>query len=575
MKPYINILGHDIYTYGIFIALGLIVAGIVFLMLGTKYAKFIDIIEFLFYVCLNSIITAKVVFLISAVPDIIANPAYLNACLLEGGFNFMGGLMGSLFTAIYMCKRRDMSLPRVLSAFVIAICIGHSILKVGCIFNGCCYGLAHTGIFSIAIEGVGSTFAIQMIESILSLALFVFLFVLFQKVEYKDESKIHIYFMLLYPIIKFVIEFFRGDAIRGVYILSISQWLCILLFLMGLIFLAKNSMSKPKEQPSVVTYSKLRHKKNTAYPGNLNPVVKSTSVDSVKAVEPTVAPVIEPLEESDDAIEEYSFDDTSLNTESLEDIDTFDNVDRASMGVAEVQDIEFAPIDDEPEDTVSDSNTDFVFPEFDSLDVLRSNDSNLDTAKAKKPRKSKSIAEPKSTVKKDKTAKKAPKVEKSVDVEQVSIKETKPAKAPKVDKTPKTPKTTKTKEKKATSSKKSVTTAITSSESKATTAIDALARLKALEELKHSVTEPTVNNTTKATKSTKTKKSITNEAKADSVDTTKKTKSATKSKTSKRKSNETDKIIDKMTGSNILDEATRLEIDKLLADFGVNDEDSK
>ena len=41
---------------------------------------------------------------------------------------------------------------------------------------------------------------------------------------------IYIY-MLIYPVVRFILEFFRGDEIRGIWFgLSTSQWISIALF---------------------------------------------------------------------------------------------------------------------------------------------------------------------------------------------------------------------------------------------------------------------------------------------------------------------------------------------------------
>lgn len=258
MSPIITIFGHEVYAYAVFIGLAIVVSVLTFFMLGTKYAKLIDSLEFLFYAALNAVVSAKIVFFISAIPDIIANPLYLHACLFEGGFNFTAGLVAALITGYVMCKRRDMSLPRVMSAFVISICIGHAILKIGCIYNGCCYGWPHEGLFSINVAGVGSVFAMPMIESLASLGLFTALFILYMNTDFKEDSLVHIYFMVAYPVIKFILEFFRGDAVRGVYILSVAQWLCIGLFIAGALMLTPHILARYKKPATKVEYIELK-----------------------------------------------------------------------------------------------------------------------------------------------------------------------------------------------------------------------------------------------------------------------------------------------------------------------------
>lgn len=86
-------------------------------------------------------------------------------------------------------------------------------------------------------------FPSQIIEAICNLLIFAIIIVTYKRFKGTYIS-IAIY-CILYSIVRFVLEFFRGDAIRGFLLnLSTSQWISILLFLIGIIVIMFNSKRK-------------------------------------------------------------------------------------------------------------------------------------------------------------------------------------------------------------------------------------------------------------------------------------------------------------------------------------------
>ena len=58
-------------------------------------------------------------------------------------------------------------------------------------------------------------------------------------------DKLIFIYMLVYPIVRFTLEFFRGDTIRGfLFGLSTSQWISILLFTTAVIGLTISHFRK-------------------------------------------------------------------------------------------------------------------------------------------------------------------------------------------------------------------------------------------------------------------------------------------------------------------------------------------
>lgn len=97
--------------------------------------------------------------------------------------------------------------------------------------------MEYDGIFSVtftnspvAPNGVG-LFPVQPLEALLNIVLTVILTALYlRKVP---KGIVTATYILCYSVIRFCLEFLRGDGIRGVFIISTSQWISIFMFLVG------------------------------------------------------------------------------------------------------------------------------------------------------------------------------------------------------------------------------------------------------------------------------------------------------------------------------------------------------
>ncbi|MNT22111.1 Prolipoprotein diacylglyceryl transferase [compost metagenome] len=107
--------------------------------------------------------------------------------------------------------------------------------RIGCFLAGCCYGQETSSWFgvvfpenSFAPSGV-ALIPTQLISSGLDFLLF-FVLVFFARKK-KVHGQVAALYLLLYSAGRFVLEFYRGDIIRGnVGVLSTSQFIAIILF---------------------------------------------------------------------------------------------------------------------------------------------------------------------------------------------------------------------------------------------------------------------------------------------------------------------------------------------------------
>lgn len=196
------------------------------------------------FACVGGIVGAKLLSILTSIPIIIAyNLSFMD--IIKNGFVFYGGLLGGIFglyiyLKIYKCKKIEF-----LDTFAVSVPLGHALGRLGCFFSGCCYGIPHDGVFSYTYHTALNLntpldvplLAIQFIECIVLLFIFIFLVILYYTTKRPGISLVG--YLFSYSTARFILEFFRGDKERGLFLyLSTSQWISIGLFLSGFCVLA-------------------------------------------------------------------------------------------------------------------------------------------------------------------------------------------------------------------------------------------------------------------------------------------------------------------------------------------------
>lgn len=154
-----------------------------------------------------------------------------------GGFVFYGGLLGGIiFLLVSQTAGIKLSL-QLLWPILPSLTIGHGIGRLGCFLAGCCYGKPTTLAWGVFMHGF-YRHPTQLLEAAGLLALGVYLV----RAKQSKITLITVY-LISYGSMRFFIELLRGDEIRGSWgFLSPSQWISLLLILMGMaLFTNKNS----------------------------------------------------------------------------------------------------------------------------------------------------------------------------------------------------------------------------------------------------------------------------------------------------------------------------------------------
>lgn len=227
-----------VYGYGLMIAIGALSAYLVTEYRAKKKGMRYDLVFNLFIWCLaGGIIGAKLLYLITQIPAILADPALLLD--VSHGFVVYGGIIGGILSGFLYTRKHKVNFLQFFDLVIPSIALAQGFGRLGCIFAGCCYGLETAGDFHIIFRE--SDFApnnvplipTQPLSSALNFLHFIVLVLISKRT--KAHGQVAGFYLVFYSAGRFLIEFFRGDLERGtVGSLSTSQFIAIFLFLIGL-----------------------------------------------------------------------------------------------------------------------------------------------------------------------------------------------------------------------------------------------------------------------------------------------------------------------------------------------------
>lgn len=186
-----------------------------------------------FLVFLFAWLGAKIFFLIFSVPNEMEIYSNSSSFWLGGGFVFYGGLVGgSLYLLVETMILKSMPFKK-LGLLIPALTISHGIGRIGCFLTGCCYGTHCDLPWAIKMHG-HFRHPVQLYES---LGLFTIAAIAIAMIKRGLGLAYLIYLYIFgYGALRFLLEFFRGDKVRGIHYagLSTSQYVSLALVMIGI-----------------------------------------------------------------------------------------------------------------------------------------------------------------------------------------------------------------------------------------------------------------------------------------------------------------------------------------------------
>lgn len=248
MHPLLVNLGPiPIHSYGFLIAIGFLIAVYVIRKLSERSKLDVErVLDLTFWILLVGFLGARILFILTRFSYFMEAPLDMFK-VWEGGLVFFGGPLACVPYLIWYVRRHKLPVWKTADAMIPGLVIAHVFGRFGCLAAGCCYGKPtgsewgirlHSELVEPALQGI-PLHPTQLYEASALLILFTGLLYVFRHKRF-DGQVVLTYFMA-YPIIRSLVEAFRGDLIRGFVIenvLSTSQFISILIFAIASVLLA-------------------------------------------------------------------------------------------------------------------------------------------------------------------------------------------------------------------------------------------------------------------------------------------------------------------------------------------------
>lgn len=216
MHPeFIRIGPLDIHTYGVLVAIGFVaglwVAGRRASSEGFDRERIADLGVWLI---ISGIAGAKLFHIVFFWDDFMAGWRAAGLRSLREGFVFYGGFIGACAATIAYARLKQLPLWKLADIFAPAVALGHFFGRLGCFFNGCCYGKPCALPWAVRFPEPHVAHGIpvhptELYEAAGNLVIFAALTAFYRRKRF--DGQIWWCYVLSYGVLRFAVEFFRGD----------------------------------------------------------------------------------------------------------------------------------------------------------------------------------------------------------------------------------------------------------------------------------------------------------------------------------------------------------------------------
>ena len=251
-----------IYSYGVLLAAAYLTG--LWMAVRRARAAGIDgnrIMDLLIWVIIAALVGAKLLLFIVDFEHFTSSWEEFTTLLRSGGV-FYGGLIAAILVCIYQLRKHRLPLWPSGDLFAPGIALGYMVGRLGCLMAGCCYGKPTDVAWAITFTDPAANFNVgtplnvplhptQLYEAGAGLIIFVVLMLL-EKRPGSFPGRTFWSFAFLYSLLRFFIEFYRGDD-RGLVLglLSTSQFISVVLGPISLVMLWYLSRANRPAEPEM------------------------------------------------------------------------------------------------------------------------------------------------------------------------------------------------------------------------------------------------------------------------------------------------------------------------------------
>ncbi len=223
-----------LYSYGVLVAIGVLSA----VLLLRANAKIVSVdsetvVDLAITTVVSGFVGARIFYIIQFWDYFRTSPLDM-VKIWEGGIVLYGGLIGGLLGFSIFIWMKRLSFLVLLDLFVPGMALAQGFGRIGCFFNGCCYGKPATVPWAVSFPFLDHpVHPTQLYEATFCFSLALLLLFLWRK--RLAVGAVSFAYFTLYPLGRFSIEFFRGDNAKIFLNLTLSQWISVLIMILTLL----------------------------------------------------------------------------------------------------------------------------------------------------------------------------------------------------------------------------------------------------------------------------------------------------------------------------------------------------
>jgi len=264
---FIQIGDFSIRWFGVMMATGFLVAFCNMNYLAKRAGINQQIIsDMLIWILVGGLVGARVAYVIANwSTEFSAHPISMFA-VYKGGLIYYGGLIGGILSSfIYVKMKKQPALP-IADVAATSLPIGQAFGRVGCFLNGCCYGKVTEAPIGVEypinsspwIEQVNnklihsssqctlSMHPVQLYDAFFSIVIFLSLVFVLRKQKFAGITASC--YLLFYGLLRFVMEFFRGDERQKISNITTAQGISLLIMAGGVVLFCYSLWYSKKKQ---------------------------------------------------------------------------------------------------------------------------------------------------------------------------------------------------------------------------------------------------------------------------------------------------------------------------------------
>lgn len=267
MRPELfEFLGIPFYSYRVMLAVSFVVCTLLAVRASDRQADEVRLVPALGIWALCGALLGARIFYVVQYKD--PGEYWSALAIWEGGLVFYGGLLGGAAAVAVHWKLRGT--PFLKAADIVApyLALGEAITRVGCFLNGCCYGsltgapwgqryLSGSVVYQAQLDAGLITsadprsLACHPTQLYMALGLLlVFGVSLLWSLRRPPAGIVACGYLLLYGILRFLVEFLRGDSARSVFGMTVSQAISLMLVSgAGLVLVSRYFRDSTTENP--------------------------------------------------------------------------------------------------------------------------------------------------------------------------------------------------------------------------------------------------------------------------------------------------------------------------------------